>query len=80
MIYGDFALCCSKEGSVIAYTRSLEEVTWLIIHNFLEEEQSFEYEKMQSSEQVILFNYDEVNMENGQVKLRAYETLIARIE
>ena len=80
MIYGDFALCCSKEGSVIAYTRSLEEVTWLIIHNFSEEEQSFEYEKMQSSEQVILSNYDEVKMENGQVKLRAYETLIARIE
>ena len=80
MIYGDFALCCSKEGSVIAYTRSLEEVTWLIIHNFSEEEQSFEYEKMQSSEQVILSNYDEVKMENGQAKLRAYETLIARIE
>ena len=80
MIYGDFALCCSKEGSVIAYTRSLEEVTCLIIHNFSEEEQNFEHEKMQSSEQVILSNYDEVKMENGQAKLRAYETLIARIE
>ena len=50
------------------------------MHNFSEEEQSFEYEKMQSSEQVILSNYDEVKMENGQAKLRAYETLIARIE
>lgn len=80
MIHGDFALCCPKEGPVIAYTRNLEEVTWLIIHNFSEEEQSFEYEKIQSAEQVILSNYDEVKMENGQAKLRAYETLIARIE
>ena len=80
MAHGDFQLCCPKEGPVIAYTRSLGEVTWLIIHNFSEEEQSFEHKKIQSAEQVILSNYDEVKMENGQAKLRAYETLIARIE
>ena len=36
--------------------------------------------KIQSAQQVVLSNYDEVKMENGQAKLRAYETLIARIE
>ena len=61
-------------------TRSLGDVTWLMIHSFSEEEQRFEYEKIQSAEQVIVSNYDEVKMENGQAKLRAYETLIARIE
>ena len=65
---------------MIVYTRSLGEVTWLIIHNFSEEERSFEHEKIQSAQQVVLSNYDEVKMENGQAKLRAYETQIARIE
>ena len=51
----------------------LGEVTWLIIHNFSEEERSFEHEKIQSAQQVVLSNYDEVKMENGQAKLRAYE-------
>ncbi len=61
-------------------TRSPGDVTWLMIHSFSEEEQRFEHEKIQSVEQVILSNYDEVKIENGQAKLRAYETLIARIE
>ena len=55
---------------MIVYTRSLGEVTWLIMHNFSEEERSFEHEKIQSAQQVVLSNYDEVKMENWTGKIK----------
>ncbi len=39
LVHGDFALCCPQEGPVIAYTRSLDGVTWLAAHNFSGQEQ-----------------------------------------
>lgn len=76
MVYGDFTLCCPKEGPAIAYTRSSENVTWLIIHNFSGEDQAFYYDGIQGEEKVILSNYDETQIEKGAIRLRAYETVI----
>ena len=76
MIHGDFALCCPKEGPVIAYTRSLGEVTWMAVHNFSEVEQVFECNRVQGTEKVVVSNYEERKIEKGKIRLRAYETMI----
>ncbi len=76
---GDFELCCPKKGPVIAYTRSFQNETWLVIHNFSEKEQIFEHDRIQGTETIILSNYDESAKEREKIRLRAYETMILEL-
>lgn len=80
MVHGDFALCCPKKGPVIAYTRSFQNETWLVIHNFSQKEQIFEHDRIQGTETIILSNYDERAKERGKIRLRAYETMILELQ
>lgn len=79
MVHGDFALCCPEEGPLIAYTRSLDGIIWLAVHNFSAEEQTFVYWGIQKENQVILSNYDDVQIKTDQLCLRAYETIVLKI-
>lgn len=76
MIYGDLTMCAPKEGPIIAYTRSWNGVTWLVIHNFSAEDQIFRYDGIRGNEKVILSNYEEKQMGQGIIKLKAYETVV----
>lgn len=76
MIYGDLTMCAPKEGPIIAYTRSWNGVIWLVIHNFSAEDQIFRYDGIRGNEKVILSNYEEKQMGQGIIKLKAYETVV----
>lgn len=76
IIYGDLTMCAPKEGPIIAYTRSWNGVIWLVIHNFSAEDQIFRYDGIRGNEKVILSNYEEKQMGQGIIKLKAYETVV----
>lgn len=76
MIYGDLTMCAPKEEPIIAYTRSWNGVIWLVIHNFSAEDQIFRYDGIRGNEKVILSNYEEKQMGQGIIKLKAYETVV----
>lgn len=80
LVHGDFELCCPEEGPVIAYTRSFDGVTWLAAHNFSGGTQRLACGRVNREAQVILGNYKEQAIEEGILKLRAYETVILKVE
>lgn len=80
LVHGDFELCCPEEGPVIAYTRSFDGVTWLAAHNFSGGTQRLACGRVNREAQVILGNYKEQAIEEGILELRAYETVILKVE
>lgn len=79
MAHGDFSLCCEPDGPIIAYTRSLDSETWLAVHNFSDQEQTFRHDRISGDTPVILSNYEEVCLQPKTAKLRAYESIILKL-
>ncbi len=79
MIYGDFRLVSPVEGLVIAFTRTLEDITWLAVHNFSSEEQKLCWDGVKADSEVILSNYPEHERRDGEMILKAYETVIVKV-
>ena len=85
MAHGDFKLCCSEKGPVIAYTRSYQGETWMAVHNFSKETQEFAYKeanvKLQPDTPVIISNYEESTITfHGEVlSLKPYETVVFQL-
>lgn len=79
MIYGDFRLVSPVEGPVIAFTRTLEDITWLAVHNFSSEEQKLCWDGVKADSEVILSNYPEHERRDGEMILKAYETVIVKV-
>lgn len=79
MVYGDFQLVSETEGPVIAFIRSLEGTAWLAVHNFSEEEQKLCWDGVRADSEVILSNYSSREGRDGEIPLRAYETVIVKL-
>ena len=79
LVHGDFELCCPDEGPVIAYTRSLDGVTWLAAHNFSQKTERLAWGRVNRDAEVILGNYEEPCVEDGALELRAYETVVLKV-
>ena len=85
MAHGDFKLCCSEKGPVIAYTRNYQGETWMAVHNFSKETQEFAYKEteveLQSDTPVIISNYEESTITfHGEVlSLKPYETVVFQL-
>ena len=76
MAHGDLHLCCPKEGPLIAYTRTLSKETWLVVHNFSDQAQTFVYDGLTKDTAVILSNYENVSVNCGRLEMQPYETVI----
>lgn len=76
MIYGDLQMCCEKEVPVIAYTRSYEQEKWLMIHNFSKDQIIFKSDVISSSMKILLGNYKDHIVRDGEITLRPFETMI----
>ena len=83
MAHGDLQLCCPEDGPVIAYTRSYQDETWLVVHNFSQDVQKFQYTGtgLQLDTSVLLSNYPEHDIcpEDDILTLKPYETVIFRL-
>lgn len=78
LISGDFCLVSPVQGPVIAYTRTYLKTRWLIVHNFMGEEQEFTC-KGAGSKTVLLSNWKRKEISEPDLYLKPYETLIVEL-
>ncbi|EFS00318.1 alpha,alpha-phosphotrehalase, partial [Listeria seeligeri FSL N1-067] len=71
---GDYKPALTDEGSIIAYSRSLEDSKLLSIHNFAAEKQILTLPSEFSNAKILLSNYPREEL-TSTIELSPYETL-----
>lgn len=79
MVYGDYQLLLQDHEQIYAYTRTLDEVIWLIALNFSESAAILELDERYSGmkRELIIGNYPEDGMETE--RLHPYEAIVYRM-
>ena len=76
LVYGNYKPILETYETLIAYTRSLEGVTWVILHNFSHDPCDVNLEECNLKGKVVMSNYGRTGTVEGLVFLKPYETLI----
>lgn len=79
VVWGTYQELVPNDTQLFVYERSYENETWLIVANFYEEEADFSHESHKVKE-IILSNYSDSSVDLVNLHLRAYETVVYRLE
>lgn len=79
VVWGTYQELVPNDTQLFVYERSCENETWLIVANFYEEEADFSHESHKVKE-IILSNYSDSSVDLANLHLRAYETVVYRLE
>ncbi|MGO2964286.1 MAG: glycoside hydrolase family 13 protein [Carnobacterium maltaromaticum] len=79
VVWGTYQELVPNDTQLFVYERSYENETWLIVANFYEEEADFSHESHKVKE-IILSNYSDSLVDLANLHLRAYETVVYRLE
>lgn len=79
VVWGTYQELIPNDTQLFVYERSYENETWLIVANFYEEEADFNHESHKVKE-IILSNYSDSSVDLANLHLRAYETVVYRLE
>lgn len=79
VVWGTYQELVPNDTQLFVYERSYENETWLIVANFYEEEADFNHESHKVKE-IILSNYSDSSVDLVNLHLRAYETIVYRLE
>lgn len=79
VVWGIYQELVPNDTQLFVYERSYENETWLIVANFYEEEADFSHESHKVKE-IILSNYSDSSVDLANLHLRAYETVVYRLE
>lgn len=79
VVWGTYQELIPNDTQLFVYERSYENETWLIVANFYEEEADFSHESHKVKE-IILSNYSDSSVDLANLHLRAYETVVYRLE
>lgn len=79
VVWGTYQELVPNNTQLFVYERSYENETWLIVANFYEEEADFSHESHKVKE-IILSNYSDSSVDLANLHLRAYETVVYRLE
>ena len=79
VVWGTYQEFVPNDTQLFVYERSYENETWLIVANFYEEEADFSHESHKVKE-IILSNYSDSSVDLANLHLRAYETVVYRLE
>ncbi|MEG0313211.1 MAG: alpha-glucosidase [Carnobacterium sp.] len=79
VVWGTYQELVPNDTQLFVYERSYENETWLIVANFYEEEADFSHESHKVKE-IILSNYSDSSVDLANLHLRAYETVVYRLE
>ncbi|WP_317946625.1 alpha-glucosidase [Carnobacterium maltaromaticum] len=79
VVWGTYQELVPNDTQLFVYERSYENETWLIVANFYEEEADFKHESHKVKE-IILSNYSDSSVDLANLHLRAYETVVYRLE
>lgn len=78
IVYGDFKLYEKKHPSLFVYTRTLDDVTFLVINNFSGEMVSYTHQDPVKGE-VLLSNYNKDYDDLRHLNLEPYESIVIKL-
>ena len=79
LVYGNFKLILPNDPHIFAYTRMLENEKLLVVLNFSENVNSFNFDGISKTNPVLINNYPEVEMTNNEIQLKAYQAIIIKL-
>ncbi|MGL5347194.1 MAG: glycoside hydrolase family 13 protein [Peptostreptococcaceae bacterium] len=76
--YGKYDLLLAEDENIYAYTRALNDIKLLVMCNFSKSKQSvkFEDEIVYKSKELLISNYDEIDVDINNTSLRPYEARV----
>jgi oligo-1,6-glucosidase len=79
LVYGAYHLLAPNDTQVYAYTRKLEGETLLVLLNFSCTDAFFGVDHMYDSKNILINNYNELNISNKKITLKPYQAVIIRL-
>ncbi len=79
LVYGEFKLLVPNDPNIFAYTRILENEKFLVILNFSENVNSFSFDGISNANPVLINNYQEIQMKDNEIQLKAYQAIILKL-
>lgn len=80
LIYGDYKLLDEKNEDVYAYTRALDGKKVLVLLNFKNFDVGFNLKEIKTINDVLINNYQSLDIKNSLVKLKPYQAVIFSIK
>lgn len=76
LVQGNYVPVLNDQETLIAYTRTYEDTTWAVFHNFSTSPCSLDLSANKLCGSVLLSNYDREGRLEGELSMHPYETLI----
>jgi len=80
LVYGDYEVVLPDDPNIYAYTRRLDNAGMLVLLNFSEEIQEVRLPFNTPADDILINNYSEMDQDDGQIKLKPYQSVIYRID
>jgi oligo-1,6-glucosidase len=80
LIHGTYELIAKEHPQIYAYTRTLGQEKMLVILNFSKETTSLELDKNLVPGEILINNYENVDLANGTVSLKPYQGMVVRVK
>ena len=79
LVYGDYGLLAPEHPTIYAYTRTLEGKTLLILLNFSKESADITLEEGWAESQIIINNYNDLQIIGDSIKMKPFQAVILNI-
>ena len=79
LVYGDYDIVQKDNPNIYAYTRTLENEKILVLLNFAKKESAIDLSEIEVSGDVLINNYDSVDLNNNSIKLLPYQAVILKL-
>ncbi|TBX25203.1 glycoside hydrolase family 13 protein [Jiulongibacter sediminis] len=80
LIHGTYELFAKEHPQIYAYTRTLGQEKMLILLNFSKQVTSLKLDENLALEEVLVNNYENVDLANGTVSLKPYQGMVFRLK
>jgi len=76
LVYGDYQLIQEEHPDIYAYTRILDDQKMLVLLNFTDHSSTIKLPEAKSIQNTLINNYESLSIENDNVILQAYQSVI----
>ncbi len=80
LVYGAYKLLAPNDPQVYAYTRTLDNQTFLVLLNFSATKANFALGKKVDAKAILINNYPGLQTVGGQVQLKPYQSVVIRMK
>jgi oligo-1,6-glucosidase len=76
LIYGQYQDIAPEHPQIYAFTRTLKQITWMVVLNFSDQEVSFRLPDDLSTEIVMINNYEGYDLNDQVLKVKPFQALV----